>query len=103
MLPKENRLPSPLIKTVMRRGKRIATDGLQFIFIQNTIPISRFAFIVPKSVDKRAVVRNRIRRVVREAVRLALPAIAPGWDGVFLIRKGLPKAQELLRRAGLLP
>lgn len=103
MLPKENRLPSPLIKTVMRRGKRIATDGLQFIFIQNTIPISRFAFIVPLGVDKRAVTRNRVRRLVRESVRLILPKITPGWDGVFLIRKGFPKAQELLRRAGLLP
>lgn len=102
MLPKKNRLPSPLIKSVMRRGKRIATDGHQFIFIQNTLPISRFAFVVPVSVDKRAVIRNRLRRLVRESVRLVLPQIAPGWDGVFLIRKGLPKVQELLRRAGLL-
>lgn len=102
MLPKENRLPSPLIKTVMRRGKRIATDGLQFIFIQNTIPISRFAFIVPLGVDKRAVTRNRVRRILRESVRLLLPTIAPGWDGVFLVRKGSLKAQEVLSRAGML-
>lgn len=102
MLPKENRLPSPQIKTVMRRGKRVSAQGLQLIFVQNNLPVSRFAFVVPKSVDKRAVVRNRIRRVVREAVRLALSQITPGWDGVFLIRKEFPKAQELLHRAGFL-
>lgn len=89
MLPKENRLPSPLIKTVMMRGKRIATDGLQFVFIQNTLAISRFAFIVPKSVDKRAVGRNRLKRLTRESVRLALPSLASGWDGVFMVKKGL--------------
>lgn len=102
MLPRENRLPSSEIKSVMRRGKRVSAQGVQLIFTQNSLSVSRFAFIVPKSVDKRAVVRNRIRRVVREAVRLALPAIVPGWDGVIVIRKEFSKTQELLRRAGLL-
>lgn len=102
MLPRENRLPSPEIKSVMRRGKRVSEECAQLIIMQNTLPISRFAFIVPKSVDKRAVARNRIRRLVRESVRLTLPKITPGWDGVFFIRKGLPNVQELLRRAGLL-
>lgn len=102
MLPKENRLPSPQIETVLRRGKRVSAQGVQLIFAQNNLPVSRFAFVVPKSVDKRAVGRNRVRRILRESVRLLLPTIAPGWDGVFLVRKGSPKAQELLRQAGML-
>ncbi len=71
---------------------------------------SRFAFVVPVSVDKRAVGRNRLKRLVRESVRLALPSLSPGWDGVFMVRKGLGdefgavdgKAKEILRKAGLL-
>lgn len=89
MLPKENRLPSPQIKTVMRRGKRVSAQSLQFIFAQNTLPVSRFTFVVPKNVDKRAVGRNRLKRLARESVRLALPSLASGWDGVFMVRKGL--------------
>lgn len=100
MLPRSNRLPSSDIKTVMRSGRRLHGDGVQLVFIQNALPVSRFAFVVPISVDKRAVVRNRMRRLVRESVRLALPTIAPGWDGVFLIRKGLAVG-EILRRAGM--
>lgn len=109
MLPKQNRLPSPQIKTVMHRGRRINTQGVQFICTQNNLPVSRFAFAVPISVDKRAVGRNRMRRLIRESVRLRLPQIRSGWDGVFFVRKGLPDefavvdgmVRELLRRAGL--
>lgn len=102
MLPRENRLPSPQIKIVMRTGRRENAEVLQLIFAQNNLSVSRFAFVVPKSVDKRAVTRNRVRRILRESVRLLLPTIVPGLDGVFLVRKGSPKAQELLGRAGML-
>ncbi len=110
MLPTPHRLPSPEIKSVMRGGKRVGAEGVQLIISQNSLPVSRFAFVVPVSVDKRAVVRNRLRRLVRESVRLALPKIAHGWDGVFFVRKGLPDTftivdravRDLLGRAGLL-
>lgn len=102
MLPRENRLPSSQIKSVMRTGRRESAEEVQLICTQNNLPVSRFAFVVPKSVDKRAVTRNRVRRILRESVRLLLPTIVPGLDGVFLVRKGSPKAQELLGRAGML-
>lgn len=110
MLPRENRLPSPQIKTVLRRGKRVSAQGVQLIFAQNSLSVSRFAFVVPISVDKRAVGRNRVRRLVREAVRLALPAIAPGWDAVFLVKNVFAdefsavdkRVREILQKAGLL-
>lgn len=47
--------------------------------------VSRCGFIVAKRLGS-AVVRNRIRRRVREAVRLLYPQIAPGWDMVFVAR-----------------
>lgn len=98
MLPKPNRLPSFEIKSVMRRGRSISSDWLQLIFRRReereinfaTTSPSRFAVIVPMSVDKRATARNRIRRLVRESVRLLLPKIASGWDGVFMMKKGAP-------------
>lgn len=111
MLPREHRLPSPQIKIVMRRGKRVSAEGLQLIFAQNSLSVSRFAFVVPMSVDKRAVGRNRVRRLVRESVRLLLPRMTAGWDGVLFIRKKLPDefaavdvmVTDLLQSAGILP
>lgn len=94
----------------MRRGKRVSAQGVQLIFTQNNLPASRFAFVVPKSVDKRAVGRNRLKRLARESVRLALPDVTPGWDGMFIVRKGLPDefsladaaVKDLLQRAKII-
>lgn len=36
-----------------------------------------------------AVIRNRMRRRVREAVRLRYARLAPGWDLVFIVRPAL--------------
>jgi ribonuclease P protein component len=70
---------------------------------------SRCGFVVGKRIGK-AVDRNRARRRLREAVRLAYASIAPGWDLVFVARSaGLTTAEfgriqslveQLLRRAG---
>ncbi len=119
MLPRPHRLPSPLIKDVMRRGRRVGAEGMQLIIEKqenirldsrrslsratskdgndkkkngDDIGPSRFAVVVPMSVDKRAAVRNRVRRLVRESVRLALPVITSGYDGVFFVRKKPPDA-----------
>lgn len=112
MLPKPNRLPSPEIKSLMRTGKRINGDGISLIYRKRdgSADTSRFAFVVPVSVDKRAVGRNRLKRLVRESVRLALPTPAPGWDGVFMVRRGLGseftvvdlKIRGILHQSGML-
>ena len=47
---------------------------------------TRFGFTVSKRVDKRAVHRNRIRRVLWESVRLSLERFEPGWDIVVNAR-----------------
>jgi ribonuclease P protein component len=45
---------------------------------------ARVAFIVGKRVDKRAVVRNRIKRRLREAWRGQLPNVSAGVDIAFV-------------------
>lgn len=46
---------------------------------------SRFAFLASRRVGM-AVARNRAKRVLREAVRLHLQDIRPGWDCVMIAR-----------------
>lgn len=70
--------------------------------------ISRYGFSISKHVGG-AVVRNRIRRRLREIIR-ELP-LKPGWDIVFIVRQPAAEArfgklredvEKLLARAGLL-
>jgi ribonuclease P protein component len=69
---------------------RFVWDSLCLIkFKKNDLPISRFSVVVGKKVSKSAVVRNRLRRQVREIIRLKLNEIEKGYDIIFLIQ---PKA-----------
>ena len=47
---------------------------------------SRFAFVVSTKVSKKAVVRNKLRRRLREIVRLELPHIQQGHDVLIAVR-----------------
>ncbi|HEU5314516.1 MAG TPA: ribonuclease P protein component, partial [Chloroflexota bacterium] len=48
----------------------------------------------------RAVVRNRVRRRLREIVRALLPRLAPGWDLALAARNRASQATfDELRRA----
>lgn len=110
MLPSVNRLPASEIRTVTRSGKRFFSGPLQLIIIPSTSPVSRFAFIVSTGVDKRATVRNRMKRLLREAVQHFLPSLKSAVDVVIMTKKGLPDTQkqvetlvkEIFQKAGLL-
>ncbi|MCS6839869.1 MAG: ribonuclease P protein component [Roseiflexus sp.] len=95
---------------VRRDGRAWDAGMLMLNAAPNRRRISRCGFIVAKRLGK-ATVRNRIRRRVREAVRLLYPQIVPGWDMVFIARSpalaeiAFPQLQalveQLLKRAGL--
>jgi ribonuclease P protein component len=62
---------------------------------------SRFGFTVPKALGN-AVQRNRLKRRMREAVRIQLHSIAPNWALVFNPRRSVLEApfDELCREVG---
>jgi ribonuclease P protein component len=76
--------------------------------LPNGLELSRYGFSITKSVGK-AVVRNRVRRLLREVVRLK--SLKSGWDIVFVSRPSAATADyhqfdesvsKLLGRARLL-
>jgi ribonuclease P protein component len=42
-----------------------------------------------------AVVRNRVRRRLREAIRSLLPSVRPGWDVLVIARPAIVGAEHL--------
>ena len=88
MLPKENRLTDDYdFRRVKRLGKSYHCPLFKFSFAPRKISgASRFGFVISKKIDKRAVVRNRIKRLLRQAVRENLEKIPEGFDIVFVVR-----------------
>lgn len=93
-----------------RDGRSWSTPLVALNTIANKRRGTRCGFVVGKRVGN-AVERNRARRRLREAVRLAFDRIIPGWDLVFVARSPAVATveftelqaivEQLLRRAGL--
>lgn len=100
MLPRPYRLHLDKdIKTLFAKGKGVFDVCCGFKFRKNGLDVSRFAVVVGTKVSKSAVVRNRVRRQIREIIRLKLPAIKPGFDVMMLVRKeALDKTSTELER-----
>jgi ribonuclease P protein component len=95
---------------VRREGQSWAHPLLVLITLRNELPYSRFGFLVSKRIG-RAVARNRVKRLMREAARARLSDIPPGWDIILIARAAIAEADleriklaldSLLQRAGLL-
>jgi ribonuclease P protein component len=93
MLPFKNRLKKEKeIARVFKEGKTVK-EGFFFLKkIRNDLPDSRFCFSVPGNVSKKVVVRNKLKRRMREIVRKNLPKIKNGFD---LMIVALPGSERL--------
>jgi len=67
---------------VYRNGKRRSSSHFTVFLKANDLPQSRFGFSIKRALGG-AVARNRIRRRVREVVRLHRREISAGWDFVI--------------------
>lgn len=69
-------------------GVKRKVEGTLFVLriSDNKQENSRFGFIVSKSIDKRAVVRNKIKRVFRSLIEDMIDGIKPGKDFSFIIK-----------------
>lgn len=67
---------------VYRNGKRRSSSHFTVFLRANDLPQSRFGFSIKRALGG-AVTRNRIRRRVREVVRLHRQEISAGWDFVI--------------------
>ncbi len=94
---------------IRRRGRSYANHLLVLCALPNHLSYSRFGFAVNSRIGN-AVRRNRIKRRLREIIRLQQEKIQPGWDIVLIARQPIRSADyhemesacaRLLRRAQL--
>jgi ribonuclease P protein component len=76
---------------VYRNGKRRSSSHFTVFLKANDLPQSRFGFSIKRALGG-AVARNRIRRRIREVVRLHREEISAGWDFVIHPKANLESA-----------
>ena len=112
MLPRRNRLIKDLdIKKVKKSRNFLFSPCFKLSYLQNQLDISRFTVVISVKASKKATVRNRLKRQVRDVIHAKIKEIKSGYD---IIISGNSKAvllsygdirQELLRlfkKAGIL-
>ena len=97
-------------KRVRRSGKSYAHPLVVLIVQKNDQAQIRVGVAAGRSVGT-AVIRNRAKRLLREAMRTMIPSIASGLDMILIARAGLTTAtlqdtrqalQNLLQRAQII-
>jgi len=111
LLPQANRLKhwrdfkAVYQKGIRRYGRHLTVRGLRLPKVrpENVLssdnlqvnpkdpPPTRIGISVSQKVSKKAVVRNRLKRQIRAALRQLLPRLTPGWQVIVGVR---PSALE---------
>ena len=87
---KHERLRKQLeFKRVFNSGKSLGGFTVAFYFMPNKVGYPRAGFIASKKLSKRAVDRNRAKRLMKEVFRLNKHRLVP-VDIIFIARKGIP-------------
>jgi ribonuclease P protein component len=95
MLERLLRLHQPVDFARLRAGGRVYRHPAMLLsLLPNGLPHNRYGFITSKQIGG-AVLRNRTRRLLREAIRKLHPRISTGYDFVLIARHELTK-QSLL-------
>ena len=88
MIPSTHRLPGHRIPVLLKNGRRFNGEIASLIFLQNESgENSHIAAIVPVKLSKKAVYRNRTRRLIYESIRQNISEIKPGFEIIIMAKK----------------
>jgi len=93
MLAKKFRLTRKQVNIVYRKGKSTSLGIISIKAYANKLEYSRFSVIIPKSLIKKVVERNRLRRIIFEELNKGPKTKA----GDYLIRLHKVIPEEALR------
>ena len=92
MLARQNRLrQNKDFSWVFKVGRRIKGEVLDLKIINNSFGINRFGFIIAKDLFKTAVLRNKLKRRLREIMKKKLKnkEVGKSQDIVVIAKKGM--------------
>lgn len=102
MLAKINRLTERKdFSAVYARGTYLSFKGLTIKYLLSKNKMSRIGFSVGLKFSKKAVERNRLKRLLRNAVRIYVESLKPGFD-IIIVGNAVPKKYDFKTIADVL-
>ena len=92
------RVKKQQFRKVFTLGKSVSSPHLSFRSVKISSPSQHVSVVVSTRIAPKAVVRNRLRRTVREAVRAVLPPSQVGFYGVISIRSSVLPVQNEIKK-----
>ncbi|WP_457639512.1 ribonuclease P protein component [Persephonella sp.] len=78
------------VRNVLKQGRSFQTPHFIVLYKPGSAEKSRFAFVISRKFSKKAVERNRVKRIIREALRLyGKDRIPAGFDVVIIPKKNI--------------
>jgi len=94
MFAKKNRLAKTRdVKTAFERGRGFFNPFFTVKYLKTTKPFGRFTIVVSTKVSKKAVERNRLKRLLRDFIRRNIGSFAPG-DYAVIVKPSAAKLQS---------
>ncbi|MGB2762400.1 MAG: ribonuclease P protein component [Minisyncoccales bacterium] len=96
---------------VFKQGRGYRHGFLFLKVLDNDLGFTRFGVVVSKKISNKAVVRNKIKRQLREILKKKTDTVKKGLDIVFLTNSGIEKenfkdieqeVEEILKKAGII-
>jgi len=90
MFTKKRRLTKKEIEEVKDKGSLLGTPFFSLLYSKpkgDGLTLSKFAFVLSKKVSKKAIERNRTKRILAGLVRSLIKEIQEGYLVLFLVKK----------------
>lgn len=96
MLPYNNRLVKRKeFETVYKFGRVSSAGSIRLKFLENKSKETRLGIVVGIKFSKKSVLRNKVKRQIREILRKNLTKIKKGFDVAISIRAEKPGQEKL--------
>jgi ribonuclease P protein component len=102
MLTRTNRLRKEKdFEKLFKKGKSFKNGFLILKIVENNLKESRFGFIVSQKVSKKAILRNKVKRRLRDIIRQNIANVKKGTDVALIALSGLEKKNFLETKESL--
>ncbi len=112
MLKKKYRIKKETdFRQIFKEGEKAINSFIFLKFKKNDLSITRFGFSVGKKVSNKAVLRNKIKRILNQIIKKELDRINPGFDVVVVVSNKIinkdhteikAELDKLLKKTGIL-